>query len=64
MPEAEFSLFAEVKRRCIAKGLAVKKSEVLRAAIIAFAAQTDVAVMKALRVLTPIKTGRPASEQK
>ena len=64
MPEAEFNLFAEVKRRCIAKGLAVKKSEVLRAAIIAFAAQGDAAVMKALRVLDPIKTGRPPAETK
>ncbi len=64
MPEPEYDLLAEVKRRCIAKGLAVKKSEVLRAAIIGFAAQSDAAVMAALRTLEVIKTGRPPIGQK
>lgn len=64
MPESEHDLLAVVKKRCVAKGLAVKKSEVLRAAIIGFAAQSDAAVMVALRALKVIKTGRPLKGHK
>lgn len=59
MPEAEYSLIAAVKKRCLARGLAVKKSEVLRAAVISFAAQSDAAIAAALLTLAVIKTGRP-----
>lgn len=58
MPEAEYGLFAAVKKRCVAKGVAVKKSEVLRAAIIGFAALSDAAVLAAVKALDVIKTGR------
>jgi hypothetical protein len=64
MPESEYELIAAVKRRCIAKGLAVKKSEVLRAAIVGIAAQSDAAIMAALQALEAIKTGRPPKGQK
>ena len=64
MPESEYELIAAVKKRCVAKGLAVKKSEVLRAAIIGFAAQSDAAVTAALQALAVIKTGRPPKAQK
>jgi hypothetical protein len=64
MPESEHDLIAAVKKRCVAKGLAVKKSEVLRAAIIGFAAQSDAAVMVALQALEVLKTGRPLKGHK
>jgi hypothetical protein len=64
MPEPEYDLIAAVKKRCVAKGLAVKKSEVLRAAIIGFAAQSDATVKAALQALDVIKTGRPPKGQK
>ena len=64
MPESEHDLIAAVKMRCVAKGLAVKKSEVLRAAIIGFAAKSDAAVMVALQALKVIKTGRPLKGHK
>lgn len=64
MPEPEYDLLAAVKKRCLANGLAVKKSEVLRAAIIGFAAQSDAAVTAALQALDTIKTGRPLKGQK
>lgn len=64
MPEAEYALIAAVKRRCVGNGLAVKKSEVLRAAIIAFAAQSDATVAAGLQALEVIKTGRPPQAQK
>ena len=62
MPESEYELIAAVKKRCVAKGLAAKKSEVLRAAIIGFAAKSDTALTAALRALEVIKTGRPTKE--
>ena len=62
--ELKYELIAAVKRCCVAKGLAVKKSEVLRAAIIGFAALSDSAAAKALQSLPIIKSGRPAKGQK
>lgn len=64
MPQSEYDLIAALKKRCLAKGLAVKKSEVLRAAVIAFAARSDATVTAALKALTVIKTGRPPKVQK
>ncbi|TRZ90532.1 MAG: hypothetical protein D4R84_16100 [Rhodocyclaceae bacterium] len=64
MPALEYELIAAVKRRCVANGMAVKKSEVLRAAIVGFAALSDSVVAKAIQDLPVIKTGRPAKGQK
>jgi hypothetical protein len=63
MPESEYELIAAIKKRCIVKGLAVKKSEVLRAAISGFAALSDNNVLSALKALDIIKTGRPPKEK-
>jgi hypothetical protein len=59
IPEAEYNLIAAVKKRCLTKGLGVKKTEVLRAAIISFAAQSDATVTAALKAVEILKTGRP-----
>lgn len=64
MPDAEYSLLAAVKQRCLAGGVAAKKSEVLRAAFLSFAAKSDATVLKAIKALTPIKTGRPPKHGK
>jgi hypothetical protein len=64
MPESEYSLIAAVKRRCLAKGVAIKKSEVLRAAVIGFAALSDAELTAALQTLVVIKTGRPPQGKK
>lgn len=64
MPENEYALFAAVKKRCVAKGVVAKKSEVLRAAIITFAAQSDTAVIAAMQALEVIKTGRKPKNHK
>lgn len=64
MPESEYSLIATVKKRCLAKGVAVKKSEVLRAAVIGFAALSDAQLTAALQSLVVIKTGRPPHGKK
>lgn len=60
MPDSEYALIAELKKRCLAQGVAVKKSELLRAAIIAFAARNDTALVAAMTRLEVLKTGRPA----
>jgi hypothetical protein len=64
MPDAEYALLAEVKQRCLAGGVAAKKSEVLRAAFLSFAAKSDTTLFKAIKALTPIKTGRPPKSGK
>lgn len=64
MPAGEYELLAQVKKKCIARGSAVKKSEVLRAAVIHFAGLGDDAIGKAIAGLAPIKTGRPKKDPK
>ena len=64
MPDTEYALLAEVKQRCLAGGVAAKKSEVLRAAFLSFAAKSDAIVFNAIKSLTPIKTGRPPKNGK
>ncbi len=64
MPENEYALFATLKKRCIAGGIAVKKSEVLRAALITLAAQNDASILRVVKSLPAIKTGRPLTSGK
>ena len=64
MPKSEYSLLAAIKKRCIAQGLAVKKSEVLRAAVCGFACQSDDFIKAAIGALEVIKTGRPPKGKK
>jgi hypothetical protein len=63
IPESEYRLLDALKKRCLARGMAVKKSEVLRAAIIGFAAQSDTSVVRAMRTVEVLKTGRPPNEK-
>lgn len=64
MPATEYDLIAQLKKRCLDKGIVVKKSEVLRAAVASFAALSDAAVSTAVAGLQPIKTGRPPKPAK
>ena len=64
LPESEYDLFAKLKKRCLAKGLSVTKSEVLRAALIRLAAQADDSVISAIKAVEVLKTGRPPKAQK
>jgi translation initiation factor 1 (eIF-1/SUI1) len=60
MPATEYALLSELKKRCLTNGVAVKKSEVLRAALASLSAASDASVLKAINKLHIIKTGRPA----
>lgn len=64
MPDSEYALIATLKKRCLTAGMAVKKSEVLRAAIANLAKLSDVALIAAMQRLEIIKTGRPAKVRK
>jgi hypothetical protein len=64
MPADEYERIPQLKKRCLGKGIAVKKSEVLRAALATLAALSDEAVAAAISGLAPVKTGRPAKRSK
>lgn len=64
MPETTYEIFAAVKARCLNKGLAAKKSEVLRAALASFEKLSDARIVQAIGGLEPIKTGRPPKPAK
>ncbi len=61
MPAAEYALLAEVKQRLLLLGRAAKKSEVLRAGVVALHGVADDKLLAALAALPAIKTGRPKS---
>lgn len=60
-PEQEYLAFEALKSRCIAKGYAAKKSELVRAGLLALAAMTDEDLLKNVSAVEKLKTGRPAN---
>lgn len=64
MPEAEYTLIATLKKRCLNAGVSAKKSEILRAAVANLAKLGDSSVVAAVRRLEVIKAGRPAKGSK
>jgi hypothetical protein len=63
MPESEYALISQLKKRCLAKGIVAKKSEILRAAIASLAAASDTSVLNVVKQLNVIKTGRPSKDK-
>ena len=59
MPQSEYQKISQIKALCLKSGLQVKKSEVLRAGVIALCAMSEAQLTKALGSLDKIKTGRP-----
>ncbi|MHB0982028.1 MAG: hypothetical protein ACYCWB_06015 [Thiobacillus sp.] len=64
MPDLEYAMIAELKKRCLDAGVLAKKSEILRAAVANLAKRSDASVAAAVRRLDAIKTGRPAKKSK
>lgn len=60
MPENEYIVLAALKKKCLAAGVAVKKSELLRAGLKALSEMSQVNLNKQLSKLDEIKIGRPA----
>lgn len=60
MPEAEYAVIGELKKRLAAVGHEVKKSELLRAGIARLAALNDGELLAVMQGVERIKTGRPS----
>jgi hypothetical protein len=61
MPKSEYEHIARLKLQCINTGMAVKKSELLRAGLLALARLNSADLVKAISALETVKTGRPLS---
>ncbi|MDZ4282590.1 MAG: hypothetical protein U1C04_17715 [Hydrogenophaga sp.] len=64
IPKAEFAAIETLKTRAIAMGTSVKKSELLRAGLMALQGLNDAAFKAALSAVPTLKTGRPTSTEK
>ncbi len=62
MPKGEYQLIDLLKQRAAARQRHVKKSEILRAGILALANMSDAQLFAALDSVPIIKTGRPRSD--
>ena len=62
-PVAEYEELKELKQRAIRLSRPAKKSEVLRAGLLALQAMNDRAFCKAIDAVPTIKTGRPKAEK-
>lgn len=58
MPRADYDKFRTLKAACLAGGVAVKKSELLRAGLQALEAMPVADLLARIRALPPIKAGR------
>lgn len=59
IPKNEFTQIAALKKRAMALGQEVKKSELIRAGLLLLGSQNDAALLKALAAVPTLKTGRP-----
>ncbi len=64
MPEAEHQQIAVLKKRLAAKGVEVKKSELLRAGFAVLTALNDAELKAVMSHIERIKTGRPSKASK
>jgi hypothetical protein len=63
IPEAEYIQLAELKQRCLDAGLAVKKSELLRAGLQALVGMSNERLIKQFDSIEKLKTGRPSKAE-
>jgi hypothetical protein len=60
MPAGDYALLAQLQATCLEAGLAVNKSEVLRAGLHALKAMSPADLRQVLSTLEKVKAGRPA----
>lgn len=63
MPEHEYARIAEIKDRCLRRGIHAKKSEILRAGLLVLAGMTDSHLEQTLGRVERVKTGRPPKQR-
>jgi hypothetical protein len=61
MPEYDYAILGELKKKCLESGVHAKKSELLRAGLICLAKLGNADLMKEVAQVEVIKTGRPAA---
>ena len=59
IPKDEYAAIDALKARALAQGVAIKKSELLRAGLMALTAMGDARFKTALAAVPTLKTGRP-----
>ena len=62
IPKDEYQVLDALKKRALGLERHVRKSELLRAGIRTLAAMSDTALLKALRAVPTLKTGRPRAD--
>ncbi|MEM5310287.1 hypothetical protein [Paraburkholderia sp. JHI869] len=60
MPKTDYQRIALLKRKCLDAGVAVKKSEILRAGLQLLESAPQKRLLAAIAALETVKTGRPA----
>ncbi|WP_213307844.1 hypothetical protein [Paraburkholderia sacchari] len=63
MPKADYERIAQLKRKCLEAGVAVKKSEILRAGLQLLDSASSKRLVAAISALEAVKTGRPAKSE-
>ncbi|MGF6732012.1 hypothetical protein OKW50_004157 [Paraburkholderia youngii] len=59
MPRKDYEQLAVLKQRCLDAGMAVKKSELVRAGLLLLASEPTKRLLAAVKAVEPVKTGRP-----
>jgi len=62
MPKEEYAEIEALKQRALALGKAVKKSELLRAGVLALARASDASLLAYIDAVPNLKTGRPSTK--
>ena len=62
MPVDDYNILSELKKKCLSKGIEVKKSELLRAGLKSLTQMNISTLKKQLSGLSEIKTGRPPKQ--
>ena len=60
MPKSDYEKLAALKQKCLDSGVAVKKSELLRAGLLLLEGVPIARLLDAISVVETVKTGRPA----
>jgi hypothetical protein len=63
LPKGEYAAIDAIKQRALNMAMAVKKSEVVRAALMSLATMNDVQLKAALSAVPTLKTGRPSKDK-
>ena len=64
MPAADHALIGILKKRCIGLGIAIKKSELLRAGLATLERLPDESLTQVVAAIESVKTGRPPGKKK